>query len=131
MTFHKKFWLSAVLAFGFAAVFGAVLGRIVPLSGGVEDPAMILPLAFLGVVGVLACTVLWWKRTDDLQKQAQMVSWWWGGSAGAILMLVTLAVMTGTRSELSLGAGYLFLAQFAGMSVVWIAWKLRGRGLAE
>lgn len=124
-------WAYAALAFGVAAIVGVVIGRTVPSSGGVENPALVLPI--LLVVGSLALAGAWpwWNKTDDLQKQGQLISWWWGGTIGALFMLITLVVMTGRHSDMSLGAAYLFLAEFAGMAVAWLVWKLRGRGQAE
>ena len=131
MSYRTKFWSLAVLAFGSAALAGIIIGKTVPSGGGVENPALVLPL-LLGVVSLTAIAAwLWWRKTDDLQQQGQLISWWWGGTTGAIVMIVCLAVLTGRHSDLSLGAMYMFFAQFAGMLVVWLGWKIRGRGAAE
>lgn len=131
MTYQTRFWLFAVLSVGSAVVVGFVIAKTVPFSGGVENPALVLPaiLVLLGLVMLAAWA--WWQRTDDLQQQGQLISWWWGGNAGAIIMLTVLVVFTGRHSDLSLGAGYLFLAQFAGFVAVWLAWKLKGLGASE
>ncbi|TRD10894.1 hypothetical protein FGU71_02795 [Erythrobacter insulae] len=131
MTFQGKFWLWAAIAFGAAAIAGVVIGKTVPASGGVENPALVLPMLLMVVALVSAATWVWWQKTDDIQQQGQLISWWWGGTFGALAMLVVLVVMTGRHSEISLGATYLFLAEFAGFAVVWCVWKLRGRGPAE
>ena len=131
MSYRTKIWSLAALAFGSAAVAGVIIGKTVPASGGVENPALVLPL-LLGLVSLSGIAAwFWWRKTDDLQQQGQLISWWWGGTTGAIVMIVCLAVLTGRHSDLSLGAAYLFFAQFAGMAVVWLAWKFRGRGAAE
>nr|WP_298925501.1 hypothetical protein [uncultured Erythrobacter sp.] len=131
MSHQTKFWLLAALSLGGALVAGVVIGKTVPASGGVENPALVLPalLALLGLV--MAATWLWWQKTDDLQQQGQLISWWWGGTIGALFMLASLVVMTGRHSDLSLGATYLFFAEFAGFAVVWLLWKWRGRGISE
>ncbi len=131
MTYRKMFWLAAALAFGSALVAGFIIGRTVPATGGVENPEVVLPALFV-VAGVVAfASWLWWQKTDDLQQQGQLISWWWGGNIGAVVMLITLVVMTGRHSEMSMGAGYVFGAEFAGMLIVWLVWKFRGRGAAE
>ncbi len=131
MSHRTKFWLLAAFAFGAAAVAGVIIGKIVPASGGVENPTVILPV-LLGLVGLLLIPCwLWWKKTDDLQQQGQLVSWWWGGTFGALFALVCMVVLTGRHSEFSLGATYLFFAECFGMLVVWLAWKFRGRGHSE
>lgn len=131
MTYRMKFWLLAAVAFGTAAIAGVIIGRIVPASGGVENPALILPLLLIVVSAVMVACWPWWQKTDDLQKQGQLLSWWWGGTFGALVMLVILVVMTGRHSELSLGATYLFFGEGAGMAVAFLIWKFRGRGLTE
>ncbi|EAQ29053.1 hypothetical protein NAP1_15678 [Erythrobacter sp. NAP1] len=131
MTYRTKFWLLAAVSFGSALIAGVIIGKTVPASGGVENPALVLPVLLVVVGLVMAASVAWWRKTDDVQKQGQLVSWWWGGNTGALAMLVTLVVLTGRHSDISLGAIYLFLAQFAGMAVVFLAWKFHGRGVAE
>lgn len=131
MTYRAKMWALAALAIGTGAIAGVVIGKTVPSDSGVENPALVLP-ALLVVAGlVMAAAVPWWRKTDDLQKQGQLLSWWWGGNFGALVMLVTLVVMTGRHSDVSMGAGYLFMAQFAGMGVAYLLWKFHGRGLSE
>lgn len=131
MTYRKKFWLWAAAAFGSAMLLGVVIGKTVPSSGGVADPVLVLPILLLGVCALVIPVWVWWQKTDDIQQQGQMISWWWGGNFGALAMIVILVVMTGRHSEMSSGAIYLFLAEFAGFALVWCAWKLRGRGPAE
>jgi hypothetical protein len=124
-------WALAALAFGAAAIAGVVIGIAVPASGGVENPVLVLPLMLIFVGLVMAAGWPWWQKTDDLQKQGQLLSWWWGGNMGALAMLVVLVVLYGRHSEISLGAIYLFFAEFAGMAVAYLVWKFRGRGQAE
>jgi hypothetical protein len=107
------------------------MGQTVP-AGGASEHAVPVFVLLMGVWGlVMAAAWLWWRRTDDLQQQGQLVSWYWGGSFGAVVMLVYLAVFFGRHSEISLGATYMFFAQVAGFLVVWLIWRLRGRGQAE
>lgn len=126
MSYRAKFWSTAALTFGLAAIAGIVIGRTIPASGGAENPALVLPIAFVVIGFAAIASWFWWKNTDDLQQQGQMISWWWGGNLGAVIMLVSVVVLTGRHSDLSLGALYLFLAEFAGMLLVWLIWKLRG-----
>ncbi|MEO0420301.1 MAG: hypothetical protein AAF249_15675 [Pseudomonadota bacterium] len=131
MSYQRKFWLFAALAIGSSLVAGVVIGTTIPASGAVANPALVLPFLFMVVGVVMFLSWQWWRVTDDVQKQGQLNSWWWGGNLGAVLFLVTIVVMTGRHSEMSLGAFYLFLAEFAGMLVVYLIWKWRGRGAAE
>ena len=131
MTYRAKFWALVALAFGAAAIAGVVIGISVPASGGVDNPTLVLPLLLALVCAVMLAAWPMWQKTDDVQKQGQLLSWWWGGTFGALVMIVVLVVMTGRHSDISLGAGYLFLAEGAGMGLAFLIWKLRGRGLSE
>lgn len=131
MSHRMKYWLLCALAFGSAALAGVIIGKIVPEGTVSDNAALVFPL-LLGVCGlVMAAGWLWWRKTDDLQQQGQLISWYWGGNFGAVAMLVYLAVFFGRHSDLSLGAMYLFFAQVGGFVIVWLVWRLRGRGQAE
>lgn len=131
MAHRTQYWLLCALAFGAAALAGVVIGLVVPAETGSTQPAILFPV-LLGVCGlVMAAAWLWWKKTDDVQQQGQLISWYWGGTFGALAMMVYLVVFFGRHSDISLGATYLFFAQGAGFLVVWLVWRLRGRGEAE
>lgn len=131
MSHRMKYWMLCALAFGAATLAGIVIGQTVPAASGSQSPAFVFPL-LLGVCAlVMAAGWLWWKKTDDLQQQGQLISWYWGGTFGALVMMVYLIVFFGRHSDLSLGATYLFFAQGAGFAMVWIIWRLRGRGQSE
>ncbi|WP_143738106.1 hypothetical protein [Erythrobacter donghaensis] len=131
MSHRMKYWMLCALSFGVAALAGVVIGLIVPAARASDNPVWVFPL-LVGVCGlVMAAGWLWWRKTDDLQQQGQLISWYWGGNFGALVMLVYLAVFFGRHSDISLGAIYLFFAEFAGFFVVWLVWRLRGRGQTE
>lgn len=131
MSHRMKYWLLCALAFGSAALAGVIIGKTVPSGTASDNAALVFPL-LLGVCGmVMAAGWLWWRKTDDLQQQGQLISWYWGGTFGALAMLVYLAVFFGRHSDMSLGAIYLFFAQFGGFVIVWLVWRLRGRGQSE
>ena len=131
MSHRTKYWLLCALAFGTAALAGIIIGKTVPAAGASEDAAWLFPLLLgLGAV-MMGAGWLWWRKTDDLQQHGQLVSWYWGGTCGALAMLIWLAVFFGRHSEMSLGAAYLFFAQGTGFVIVWLVWRLRGRGQSE
>lgn len=131
MTHRTTYWLLCALAFGAATLAGVVIGKTVPAQGASENAGWLFPL-LLGVGAVvMAAGWLWWRKTDDLQQQGQLVSWYWGGTCGALAMLIYMAVFFGRHSDISLGATYMFFAQGAGFAIMWLVWRLRGRGQAE
>jgi uncharacterized membrane protein YfcA len=131
MSHRMKYWLFCALAFGAAAIAGIIIGKTVPAGQASENATLIFPLLLGVCAAVMGAGWLWWRKTDDLQQQGQLLSWYWGGTFGALVMLVYLCVFFGRHSDLSLGATYLFFAQGAGFLVVWLVWRLRGRGLSE
>jgi hypothetical protein len=82
MTYRKKFWLFGALSLAATLVAGALFGQFIPLGRGSAQPHLVFPLMLALYVPVLALGWLWWKKTDDLQQQGQLVSWYWGGTAG-------------------------------------------------
>ncbi len=131
MSHQTKYWMLCALAFGAAVLAGVIMGLTVPASGASENAVPVFAL-LMGVCAlVMTAGWLWWRKTDDLQQQGQLVSWYWGGTFGALVMLVYLAVFFGRHSDISLGATYLFFAQGAGFLGAWLLWRLRGRGQPE
>ena len=131
LSYRTKFWLLAGLTLGLAVITGVAMGAAIPVTDGVANPVLMLSL-FFGLIAVIALfNWLWWKRTDELQQQGQLVSWWWGANIVGLPFVVSLMVLTGRHSDLALGAQYLLLAQCSGFAVVWLVWKFRGRGPAE
>ncbi len=131
MSHRTKNWLLCALAFGVATIVGIVIGKTAPAVSGSESAAWLFPL-LLGLGGLMMFAGwLWWRKTDDLQQHGQLISWYWGGTCGALAMLIYLAVFYGRHSDMSFGAAYLFFAQGAGFVIVWLIWRLRGRGQSE
>lgn len=131
MTHRKKFWLFALLTLVVASIAGVIIAKAIPSSGGVDDPVLVLPAMLAVTCIAMFANWLWWKRTDDLQQQGQLISWFWGGPIGGVSLLITLGVLFGRHSEIAMGAAYALLAQGAGALLVWLVWKFRGRGFAE
>jgi hypothetical protein len=131
MTYRTKFWLWGGLSLAGTIVAGTVFGKLIPLGGGSPQPHLVFPLMLLLYGLVLGVVWLWWKRTDDLQQQGQLVSWYWGGSTGALAMLIYVMTFFGRESPITVGATYMLGAQIAGFVLVWLVWLARGRGQAE
>jgi hypothetical protein len=131
MTYRTKFWLLGGLSLVAAIVVGVVFGQFIPLGGGSSQPLLVFPLMLALYAPVLVIVWLWWKKTDDLQQQGQLVSWYWGGSCGALALLIYVMTFFGRESDITRGALYMFGAQIVGFVLVWLVWLVRGRGQAE
>ena len=90
---------------------------------------LLLALCTIGTVALAAC-VPWWRRADDMQKYAHLVSWYWGGIAGGALAVMALVAAGGRQAQLAQGGGITLLGQFAGFLVFFAVWRMRHRGPA-
>ncbi|MCX9147377.1 hypothetical protein [Erythrobacter sp. WG] len=131
MTHRMKFWLFGGLTLAAVIAAGTLFGRMLPATGGSDQPFRVYPVVLALYAAVLGVAWLWWKRTDDLQQQGQLISWYWGGSCGALAMLAYLMTFLGRTSDITLGAFYMVMAQVVGFVAVWLIWVVRGRGHAE
>lgn len=131
MTHRMKFWLLGGLSFAAALVAGTVFGQFIPVGGGSPRPYLVFPLMLAMYGLVLGIGWLWWKKTDDVQQQGQLVSWYWGGTFGALAMLIYNLTFLGRENPITVGAIYMLCAQIAGFVFVWLVWQLRGRGQSE
>ncbi len=131
MTYRTKFWLLGGLSLVAAVVVGVVFGQFIPHGGGSSQPQLVFPFMLALYAPVLVIVWLWWKKTDDLQQQGQLVSWYWGGSCGALALLTYVITFFGRESDITRGAVYMAGAQIVGFVLVWLVWLVRGRGQAE
>ena len=89
-TYRSRLRLAAWTGVAAAVAAGIVGGRIVRLGEPGEHFWLVFP-ALLAVVAVAFAALLpWWRRVDDMQKSAHLVSWYWGGMAGGITVLMAL-----------------------------------------
>ena len=121
----------ALLGLCAAVAAGLVLGLLVPAHSESTPVWIVLPALLLLMAVVVVAGLPWWHALDDVQKQGQTHSWYWGSMLGALAFICWLIATTGRHSDLSLGAGYLFIAQGAGFVIAWAVWRIRGRGAKE
>lgn len=131
MTYRMKFWLLGGLSLAATIVAGTVFGWLIPIGGSSPQPHLIFPLVLALYAPVSLVAWMWWKRSDDLQQQGQLVSWYWGGSSGGLVMLIYFITFFGRESAITVGAVYMLGAQLAGFVLVWLVWLARGRGWLE
>jgi hypothetical protein len=131
MTYRAKFWLLGALSISAALVAGAIFAQFIPPGVGSPQPLLIYPLMLALYVPVIAVMWAWWRKTDDLQQQGQLVSWYWGSTCGGLALLIYVMTFFGRESDLTQGAFMMVSAQIAGFLIVWLAWLLRGRGHSE
>ena len=129
--YDRKLLTLAGLALAATTGAGLFSGQLMQARAPGENFWTVFPVLIIVAAIALAACVPWWRKADDRVRQGHANSWYWGSSAGALAVLMYLIAATGLHSEVSLGALYLFLGQFAGFLVFFGLWKWRGRGLAE
>ncbi len=129
-TYRNKMRLALALALAAAVAAGLVGGRLVRAGEPGEHFWIVYPALLAICALAFAAAVPWWRKADEMQKSAQLVSWYWGGMAGALAVMLGFVAATGVRSDLSLGSLYTVLGQAAGFVVVYAGWRLRHRGPA-
>jgi hypothetical protein len=124
---QKAIWIAMLAAFGVAGLIGVLCSLLI---GWGQDrlPTALTVLALSALIGVtlLAC-VPFWRRLDDMARQAHLSSWYWGASFGGGVALLSAVVLGGARSPLFQGAALVFFAQVAAYVVFWLAWWARRR----
>jgi hypothetical protein len=127
-TYRSKLRLATWLAFAAAVAAGIVGGRIVRLGEPGENFWLVLPV-LLAVVGLaLAAQLPWWRKLDDMQKSAHLVSWYWGSMGGGAAVLMALLASEGVRSDLAEGGGFVLMGQAVAFLLFLAVWQLRHRG---
>ena len=102
---------------------GVVLAVLYEASrrGKLPEGAAIL-VASLALVGALAACLPWWRRLDDMAREAHGVSWFWGGSLGMGLGLIALMIGAGMESPQFAGAMTVVGLEIAGYGAAWLGW---------
>ena len=118
---QKAIW--AALGLAILAMLGAgVLASLLIRQGPERLPLSLVILACAALIGVavLAC-VPWWRKLDDMARDAHLTSWYWGASFGGGVALLAAAVIDG-QGPLFQGAAMVFGAQALAYVVCWLAW---------
>ena len=118
---QKEIWVALGLAV--LVMLGAgVLASLLIRQGPDRLPLSLVILACAALIGVavLAC-LPWWRKLDDMARDAHLTSWYWGASFGGGVALLTAAVIDG-QGPLFLGAVMVFGAQAVAYVVCWLIW---------
>ncbi len=127
-SYRKQMRRATWLAFGGAVPLGIAAGGIAQAGQAGGHFWIIFPaLLLVGGLGLLI-SIPWWRRMDDMQRQAQTTTWYWGGTIGAIAVIMALIAGTGVHSEVTKGAMLVLMGQCAAFLIGLAIWRLRHRG---
>ena len=119
---QKKIWIAGGVALAATIAMGIAGGVLINRGGDhVSTTAVVLLLALL-VGGALFACIPWWRRLDDMARDAHLTAWYWGASFGGGVGLLGLAASTGVRSAIFQGGALVFVAQVAAYVVFWLGW---------
>lgn len=121
---QKAIWLAlglAILAI-LAALGVGLLATLLIRQEPDRLPLSLIVLACAALIGVVVlATVPWWRKLDDMARDAHLTSWYWGASFGGGVALLAAAVVDGT-GPLFQGAVMVFGSQAVAYVVCWLAW---------
>jgi uncharacterized membrane protein YfcA len=80
---QKGIWIALVAAVIAAVIVGLVSGVLVETAPAHIPRSLVIVLlaALIGVV--LAACIPWWRRLDDMAREAHLTAWYWGGHSGS------------------------------------------------
>ena len=117
-------------------ILGATVGASSDRTGGLPLPAIVAGAAACLLVGLYAVGP-WWRRIDEMAREAHKSAFWWGGNyalgvAALSATVVTLLARDGVRfsqsdSDIASGVLLAFLVQAVGYTIAWSWWWLRRR----
>jgi hypothetical protein len=128
---QKAIWIAMLAAFGVSSLVGVLCSLFIGWGPDRLPTALVVAtLSALMGVALLAC-LPFWRRLDDMAREAHLSSWYWGASFGGGVALLSTAVLGGANSPLFQGGALVFLAQIAAYVVFWLAWWARRRPRAS
>lgn len=94
-----------------------------------------LPLSLLVAVPTSWLMIVYWRRIDELARDAQKTAWFWGGSIGLSLAIIALSVIArvgfaavglpaaiSAPNALVLGGVIAASGQIVGFLIAWAIW---------
>jgi hypothetical protein len=134
-TYQKRIWQALAVQMAGAVAAMAAIFTLVAWAPQLPLFVVIAGLTLAGAV-VLAAGQPWWRRIDEMEREAHALSWYEGsilGAVAALMWMLGLAAHSGAHRELALGGGLCFIAQGLAYLVFWAirSWGRRSRTVAR
>lgn len=124
-------WLRVAMLLALGSATGVTLR-----FEGLSDSIRVALILVLVVLMTWACAI-YWRRMDEVQKEAHKFAWYWGGSvglglaAGAMVIVQRVGIGVPASADpadmIALGITLCMLCQIAGYLLVWAGWWLARR----
>lgn len=119
---QKAIWVAGGMALLAAMGVGLLAGMFVRTGPGHLPPSLVVLGCAVLVGTALLASVPWWRKLDDMARDAHLTSWYWGASFGGGVALMVTAAMGGVQGELFQGGVMVFGAQAVVYLVFWLGW---------
>jgi hypothetical protein len=95
---------------------------VISVGGG--RPALGIKIAALAALMLLAypASMPWWRKLDDMAREAHLAAWYWGASIGGGLCVLSLLLLKGSGSSFFMGAALVMLVQVVSYVLCWLGW---------
>jgi hypothetical protein len=119
---QQRIFLAMAVALAVAVVLGLAGGALLSLAHGVVPTWAMVGASAAIVFIALAASLPFWRRLDEMAREAHATAWYWGGTAGLGIGLLSLIAVEGSRSPLVQGGMIVGLSAIAGYGFFWLGW---------
>jgi hypothetical protein len=127
---QNAIWLAMGMAVLAAVGAGVVAALLIRQGSDRLPPTLVIPACAVLIGLAVLASVPWWRKLDDMARDAHLTSWYWGASFGGGVALLAAAVIDG-QGPLFAGAMMVFGAQALTYVVCWLVWWARRRPRAS
>jgi dipeptide/tripeptide permease len=118
---QKAIWVALGLAVLAALGAGVLASQLIQKGPGHLPLSLVIVACAVLIAAVVLATVPWWRKLDDMARDAHLTSWYWGASFGGGVALLAAAAIDG-QGPLFQGAILVFGAQALAYILCWLGW---------
>ncbi len=120
----------AGIALAGAVAIGLAAGAVNVLTAGHLETGVKTAIIAALVLLAFPVSMPWWRRLDEMAREAHLSAWYWGGSIAGGMCVLSLLLVAGPASPLFRGGALVLLVQAAGYAICWLGWWILRRSRA-